>query len=71
MPIQAPSENPTDYVNRKSFHSVVMPAYIDARYYFRDIVVGWPGSVHDAGVLSNSDFTFVDSKGHYLTTIPQ
>ena len=46
VPIQAPLEKPTDYVNRKPFHSVVMQAYVDARYLFRDIVVGWPGNVH-------------------------
>ena len=31
-----------------------MQALIDSRYMFRDIVVGWPGSVHHAKVLSNS-----------------
>ena len=46
VPIQAPLEKPTDYVNRKLFLSVVMQAYVDARYLFRDIAVGWPGSVH-------------------------
>ena len=53
--IQAPNENHTDYVNRKSYHSIVMQAVVDCRYLFRDIVVGWPGSVHDARVLSNSE----------------
>ncbi len=54
MPIKAPIENHSDYVNRKSYHSVVMQAVLDSRYMFRDIIVGWPGSVHDAQVLSNS-----------------
>ena len=54
VPIKAPIENHTDYVNRKSYHSIVMQAVVDSRYMFRDIVVGWPGSVHDARVLSNS-----------------
>ena len=58
---QAPLENPTNYVNRNSFHSVVMQAYVDARYLFRDIVVGWLGIVHDARVLSNSDLYY---RGH-------
>ena len=54
IPIQTPVENHTDYVNRKSYHSILMQAVVDARYLFRDVVIGWPGSVHDARVLSNS-----------------
>lgn len=55
IPIAAPVENPSAYVNRKSFHSIVMQALVDSCYLFRDIVVGWPGSVHDARVFSNSE----------------
>ena len=54
--IQAPAENHADYVNRKSYHSIVMQAVVDSQYLFRDVVIGWPGSVHDARVLSNSEF---------------
>ena len=54
IPILAPKENHKDYVNRKGFHSIHMQAVVDSRYLFRDVVVGWPGSVHDARVLSNS-----------------
>ena len=54
IPIQAPLENRTDYINRKSYHSIVMQALVDSKYLFRDVVIGWPGSVHDARVLSNS-----------------
>ena len=32
-----------------------MQAVVDARYLFRNVVIGWPGSVHDARVLSNSE----------------
>ena len=62
-PVQASLENPTDYVNRKSFHSVVMQAYVDARYLLRDIVVGQPRSVHDVRVLSNSDLYYCGQQG--------
>ena len=55
IPIQAPLENRTDYIKRKSYHSIVMQALVDSKYLFRDVVIGWPGSVHDARVLSNSE----------------
>lgn len=54
IPLLAPTESHTDYVNRKGRHSIIMQAVVDCYYLFRDIVVGWPGSVHDARVLSNS-----------------
>ena len=54
IPVLAPSQNHIEYVNRKGQHSIVVKAVVDCYYLFRDIVVGWPGSVHDARVLSNS-----------------
>ena len=54
IPILAPVESHVEYVNRKGFHSIIMQAITDCNYLFRDVVIGWPGSVHDARVLSNS-----------------
>jgi hypothetical protein len=54
IPILAPSESHVEYVNRKGFHSILMQAVVDCNYLYRDVVIGWPGSVHDARVLSNS-----------------
>ena len=54
VPIIAPADSHIEYVNRKGFHSIVMQAVTDCNYMFRDVVIGWPGSVHDARVLSNS-----------------
>jgi hypothetical protein len=31
-----------------------MQAVVECKYLFRDIVIAWPGSIHDARVLSNS-----------------
>lgn len=55
IPIATPQKDHAAYMNRKSYHSVVMQALVDDKYLFRDIVVGWPGSVHDARVFSNSE----------------
>lgn len=54
IPIRAPERHPEDYVNRKSWHSVVLQALTDDHCMFLDVYCGWPGSVHDARVFSNS-----------------
>lgn len=40
IPIQAPLENRTDYINRKSYHSIVLQAMVDSKYLFRDVAIG-------------------------------
>ena len=35
-------------------------------YLFRDVYVGWPGSVHDARVLANSSLYKMASSGKVL-----
>ena len=55
IPIQAPQECPKDYYNRKRHHSILLQGLVDHCYCFMDIKVGWPGSVHDARVLVNSE----------------
>lgn len=52
IPILAPADNHTDYFNRKGFYS---EALADYRYRFMDIYIGWPGSVHNVRVLTNSE----------------
>ncbi|CAB4038253.1 Hypothetical predicted protein, partial [Paramuricea clavata] len=68
IPIIAPTESHVEYVNRKGFHSIVMQACVDCNYLFRDVVVGWPGSVHDARVLSNSAIYKQGNEGKLFTT---
>lgn len=52
--IIAPSEYPRDYVNRKGFHSIILQAVIDGKGIFWDVCVGFPGTVHDSRVLTQS-----------------
>ena len=54
IPTAAPELNHTDYYNRKGWHSMILQGVVDHDYLFRDICVGWPGSVHDARVFASS-----------------
>ncbi|KAM3610082.1 uncharacterized protein V6R79_025047 [Siganus canaliculatus] len=52
--IVPPGRFPADYFNRKLFHSIQFQAICDHKGRFLYIVVGFPGSVHDARVLKSS-----------------
>ena len=55
IPITPPAMNHTDYYNRKGWYSTITQAIVDHNGpLFRDLRIGWPGSVHDARVFSNS-----------------
>lgn len=63
IPIEAPQESPADYHNRKGWHSVILQALVDDVGNFTDICVGWPGKVHDARVLNNSQLFAKGERG--------
>ncbi|XP_021373738.1 protein ANTAGONIST OF LIKE HETEROCHROMATIN PROTEIN 1-like [Mizuhopecten yessoensis] len=52
--IKPPHEHAPDYINRKKFHSILLQGVCRENRMFTDINVGWPGRVHDARVLKNS-----------------
>ena len=70
IPITAPSECHAEYVNRKGYHSIIMQAVVDCKYLYRDVVIGWPGSVHDARVFSNSSIFKKGNAGHAISRWP-
>ena len=52
--IKRPKTNANDYMNRKGHYSFNVPAAADYQYCFFDVVIKWPGSVHDGRIFSNS-----------------
>ena len=66
IPILSPRDNPLDYYNRKGWHSIVLQAVVDHEYKFMNTYVGWPGSVHDARILANSEVYIKGEAGELL-----
>ncbi|XP_029173399.1 putative nuclease HARBI1, partial [Nylanderia fulva] len=52
--IDKPSEDPVAYINRKHYFSVHMQGTVNEQKKFLDVLIGYPGSVHDARVFANS-----------------
>ena len=66
IPILKPKESPSDYYNRKGFYSILVQAVVNSRGRFIDVTIEWPGKVHDARVLVNSNFYHRGMAGRLL-----
>ncbi|XP_033746979.1 putative nuclease HARBI1 [Pecten maximus] len=53
--IEPPSENPQAYFNRKKIHSLILQGVCTSDMKLIHVNIGWPGRVHDAKFLRNSD----------------
>lgn len=57
----------SDYINRKGFASVQLQLIVDDTLLINNAYTGWPGSVHDARVLRNSQFYDDAEQGKHLS----
>ena len=67
--IKHPTHNASDFVNRQSRFTINMQLYCDCNCVFMDVVVKWPGSMHDARVFSNSTLNAMFKSGEILSCL--
>ena len=70
IPVSAPSGQHTDFYNRKGWYSIIIQAVVDHSYPFRDVYIGWPGSVHDASIFGHSSLYKKAIAGSILNGAP-
>ena len=52
--IKEPNKQYSDYISRSGYYTINVQVFCDYRYCFLDVVVKWPGSVHDSTIFLNS-----------------
>ena len=53
IPVKPPELNHMDHYNRKGWYSVIIQAVVDPDNLFRNVNVGWPGSVCVSRIFVN------------------
>ncbi|XP_068692935.1 uncharacterized protein [Montipora foliosa] len=66
IPIRAPKEDLKEYLNRESFHSIVLQGVAGANGKFLHVSTGYAGSIHDARVLRMISLLLVIGNGDIL-----
>ena len=66
IPIRAPKEDPNEYVNRKSVHSIVLQGVAGVNGKFLHVSTGCAGSIYDARVLPMSSLPLAIENGDIL-----
>jgi len=59
-------KNPFDYFDRQHRYSVIMQAVVGENLMFLETAIGYPGSMHDARVLRNSELNRKVVNGNIL-----
>lgn len=54
IPIPAPKKSPNAYLTRKCFHAITLQAICDNKLRIIDAFAGYPGSVGDRRIFTNS-----------------
>lgn len=67
--IKTPVENGPVYFSRYQDHDIVVQGVVDGNMIFQDVEAGYPGSMHDARVLQNSNI-FTQAENLEILTGP-
>jgi len=67
--IKTPVENGPDYFSRYQDHDIVVQGIVDGTMTFLDVGAGYPGRMHDARVLRNSNI-FTRAENREILTGP-